>query len=124
MKELKRFRVSLEKFLPDPSLRNPFAAFRTAESFEGAKCKVLVRTWEFDAIDESHVRRLFDEAKKDGLPQVEGMRIRTIEQIQKVSGRNEGDVSMAQESSAASTDAFEGRFVLRTTAKRNCGASP
>lgn len=81
MSEIKRYRVTLEKVLPDPSIRNPFSAFRTAESFEGATCKVLVRTWEFDAKNEKEVRRLFDEAKSSGEPQVQGMRIRSIEEI-------------------------------------------
>lgn len=62
-------------------MRNPFLAFQTAESFEGATCKVLVRVWEFDAADEAEVRRLFEEAKRDGEPQVQGMRIRSIEDI-------------------------------------------
>jgi len=78
---VRRFRVSLEKILPDPDIRNPFLAFRTAESFEHARCKVLVRTWEFDAADEDEVRRLFEEAKRDGEPQVQGMKIRNIEEI-------------------------------------------
>lgn len=70
----RRFRVSLEKILPDPDMRNPFLAFRTAESFENARCKVLVRTWEFDAVDEDEVRWLFEEAKRDGEPQVIGLK--------------------------------------------------
>lgn len=78
---MKRFRVSLEKCLPDPTIRNPFLAFRTAESFEGATVKVLVRTWEFEAEDEQEVRRLFDEAKQDGVSQVQGMHIRSIDEI-------------------------------------------
>jgi hypothetical protein len=78
---VRRFRVSLEKILPDPEIRNPFLAFRTAESFENARCKVLVRTWELDAADEDEVRRLFEEVKRDGEPQVMGMKIRSIEEI-------------------------------------------
>jgi len=77
----RRFRVSLEKLLPDPNIRNPFLAFRTAESFEHAQCKVLVRTWEFDAVDEQEVRMLLEEAKRNGEPQVMGMKIRSIEAL-------------------------------------------
>lgn len=78
---MKRYRVSAEKVLPDSTFRNPFLAFRTAEAFEGATSKVLVRTWEFDAKDEQEVRRLFEEAKREREPQVQGMSIRSIEEI-------------------------------------------
>ncbi len=74
---MKRFRVTLEKCLPDPAIRNPFLALR----IDGATVKVLVRTWEFDSDDEQEVRGLLDEAKQDGEPQVRGMRIRSIEEI-------------------------------------------
>lgn len=77
---MKRYRVSAEKVLGD--FRNPFLAFRTAESFEGATCKVLVRTWEFEAKDEREIRQLFAIAKLDGEPQVQGMKIRQIEELQ------------------------------------------
>lgn len=76
---MKRYRVSVEKVLN--SVRNPFLAFRTAESFEGATCKVLARTWEFEAKSEAEVRALFEEAKRDGEPQVQGMQIRSIQEI-------------------------------------------
>jgi hypothetical protein len=76
---MRRYRVTLEKVLGD--WRNPFLAFKTAESFEGATCQVLTRTWEFEAKDEQEVRRLFEEAKREGIEQVRGMRIRSIEQI-------------------------------------------
>lgn len=76
---MKRYRVSLEKVLSD--MRNPFLAFKTAESFEGATTKVLVRTWEFEAKNEQEVRRLFAEAQQAGIEHVKGMRIRSIEEI-------------------------------------------
>lgn len=76
---MKRFRVSVEKVMSD--MRNPFLAFKTAESFEGATTKVLVRTWEFEAKDEQEVRKLFAEAKQQGIEGVKGMRIRSIQEI-------------------------------------------
>lgn len=76
-----KYRVSLERILPGPAIRNPFTAFRTAETFYGATCKVLVRTWELDATDEADVRRLLDEARAENVPGVQGMKLRSIERI-------------------------------------------
>ena len=78
---LKRYRVSLEKVIPDPEIRNPFLTFRTAESLFESKIKVLIRTWEFEAVNEEEIRRLFVEATVGGISAVQGMKIRSIEEI-------------------------------------------
>lgn len=78
---MNRYRVSVERVLPDPRVRNPFRQFRTAESIGDATCKVLVRTWEFEAKDECEVRKLFEEAKQSGEPKLLGMKLRAIENI-------------------------------------------
>ena len=75
-----KYRVQCERVLD--GVRNPFLAFRTAESLEGVMTKVLVRTWEFEATDEAEVRILFTQAKKMGEPQLFGMKIRSIEEIE------------------------------------------
>jgi len=71
---MKCFRVELQKSLPNPEIRNPFLI--PIECF--GDCKVLVRVWEFEAEDETEVRRLYEKALSIGEPQVQGMAIRSI----------------------------------------------
>ncbi len=72
----RRFKVTCAKPLAEH--RNPFLV---KDIFGQPPTKILCRTWEFDAKDETEVRRLFKEAQDGGEPQVQGFSIRTIEDI-------------------------------------------
>lgn len=76
-----KFRVSLhrcvESGLPG---RNPFRVQLSNISLD-VKSRYSVRTWEVYAKSEAEVRRLYEEAVEQKLPNVRGYSIRSIERI-------------------------------------------
>lgn len=75
-----RFKVSVDRVIRDHNTlpRNPFLAQIPSD---GVRVQVSVRTWEFEADDEHHVRFLFDEAQAAKCANVVGFRLRSIERL-------------------------------------------
>ena len=75
------FKVTLSKHSPPHHgpMFNPFLIRDLwAPSLRGS---TTFRTWEFEAVDEDDVRRLFAEARAQRISQVEGFELASIEQI-------------------------------------------
>lgn len=75
--EVPKFRVELQRrnrsYDPNP-YRNPFLM----NINHLPRINVTVREWEFEAADEAHVLRLFNEAVEQGLENVRGFEVRSI----------------------------------------------
>jgi hypothetical protein len=76
-----RFKVALHRRIrenyhsPEP---NPFLAPIPAP---GVVHSMSIREWEFDAKDEDEVRRLLEEAREQGVANVAGYHLRSIERV-------------------------------------------
>lgn len=75
------YRVTLRSDTPvrrsDGREINPF---RIRDIF-GVRAMRNYRIWEFEAADEAEVRRLYDEAKREDLPNVRGYSLASIEKL-------------------------------------------
>lgn len=74
------FRVELERriFGPNERPRNPFFAGLPPEN---ATHEISVRSWEFEAKDETEVRALLAEARVHDIGTVRGYRLRSIQKL-------------------------------------------
>jgi len=70
------FRVTLQKWGPAPTGRNPFLA-----NIGALRSTVRERVWELKAKDEADVRRLYREACDLGIRQVIGFELARIERL-------------------------------------------
>jgi len=60
---------------------NPFLIRNIFDSKTLPPMRYHVREWEFEATDEVEVRRLWDEAQAEGIENVKGYTLKTIEQV-------------------------------------------
>jgi hypothetical protein len=79
------YRVTLNRWHPLPDGTNPF---KIRDVFRKRPC--TERVWEFEAADEDEVRRYYDDAKKQGIPDVIGFDLARIEQISARSSTTQG----------------------------------
>lgn len=75
-----KFKVELERPAANNKAVNPFARRFIADT---DMITMRVRSWEFDADDEAHVRRLLKEAQEADLPEIRGFTLRSIEEVPK-----------------------------------------
>lgn len=70
------FKVTLTKVGPSPSGRNPFLA-----NISALRVPVRERDWEFEADSETEVRRLYEEAVRLHIPNVDGFQLSRIQRV-------------------------------------------
>lgn len=71
-----KFKVQLQRTVD--GIRNPFRCLHIGRH---EAVRVNVREWEFEAKDEAHVRKFYNEAVAQDLDNVRGYHIRSIEKI-------------------------------------------
>lgn len=77
-----KFRVELQRCVRSGlGERNPFHVQLSNISLD-TKSTYSVRMWEFEAKNEAEVRRLYEEAVEQNLPNVRGYTIRSIQRVE------------------------------------------